>query len=94
MKRIFNKSKENNHFKLKTKIKKWTMDDTELTILAIPSFIWYLLFAYLPMFGIIIAFKNYKISPGHGFVYSLLKAIGLDLIILNISYFQMLLQCF
>ena len=59
--------------KKKTNIKKkrWTKDDTELTILALPTAVWFLIFSYLPMFGIIIAFKNYKLSAGHGFIYSL-----------------------
>lgn len=53
---------------------KWTRNDTELTILAIPTFIWYILFSFLPMFGLIMAFKNYKLVPGHGFVYSILHS--------------------
>ncbi len=54
--------------------RKWTKDDTELTLLAIPTFIWYVVFCFIPMFGIIIAFKTYKIMPGHGFLYSLIKS--------------------
>ncbi len=65
-----NKDKNDNIKKVKTK-KKWTKDDTELTLLALPTTIWYVLFCFLPMFGIIIAFKNYKIFPGHGFFYNL-----------------------
>lgn len=53
---------------------KWTRDDTELSLLALPTSIWYLLFCYLPMFGIIIAFKNFKIFPNEGFLGSLLKS--------------------
>ena len=53
---------------------KWTRNDTELTILAIPTFMWYILFSFLPMFGLIMAFKNYKLVPGHGFVYSILHS--------------------
>ena len=68
--------------KQKTTIKKkrWTKNDTELTILALPTAVWYVVFSYLPMFGIIIAFKNYKLSPGHGFIYSLFhsKWCGFD----------------
>lgn len=62
------------------KRKKWTTDDTELSILAVPTFVWYVLFAYIPMFGIIIAFKNYKISPGRSFLYNLLHSqwVGFD----------------
>lgn len=48
----------------KRKNRRWNRDDTELTILALPTTIWYLLFSFLPMFGILIAFKNYRISGG------------------------------
>lgn len=48
--------------KKKAKKRKWSRDDTELTFLALPTTIWYVLFCYLPMFGMIIAFKNYKIN--------------------------------
>lgn len=54
--------------------KRWSKDDTQLTLLGLPTFIWFVLFSYLPMFGLIIAFKNYKISPGHGFIYSLIRS--------------------
>lgn len=53
------------------KKKKWTKDDTELMILGLPTVVWYALFCYLPMFGLIIAFKNYRLIPGKGFMYSL-----------------------
>ena len=42
--------------------KRWDRDDTELSILALPTTIWYILFCFLPMAGIIIAFKDYKIN--------------------------------
>lgn len=55
--------------------KRWTRDDTELFLLSLPTLIWYAVFAYLPMFGIIIAFKVYKLQPGgHGFIYNLLHS--------------------
>ena len=53
---------------------KWTRDDTELTILAIPTTVWYILFCYLPMFGIILAFKDYKIQQDSTFLASLLSS--------------------
>lgn len=59
----------------KTKKRKfsWTRDDTELTLLSLPTTIWYILFSFLPMFGIIIAFKNYKVTaPDRSFFYNLL----------------------
>ncbi|WP_339322930.1 ABC transporter permease subunit [Paenibacillus sp. FSL W8-0194] len=43
---------------------RWRKQDAELTLLALPTTIWYILFCFLPMFGIIIAFKNFKISGG------------------------------
>ncbi len=54
--------------------RKWSRDDTELSLLGLPCFFWYAVFAYLPMFGLVIAFKNYKISPGHSFLYSLFNS--------------------
>ena len=56
------------------KKKRWTRDDTELTLLGLPAAIWFLLFCYLPMFGLIIAFKDYRIQPGKSFLYSLLHS--------------------
>lgn len=53
------------------KKRRWTRGDTELTLLGLPAFLWFVVFAYLPMFGLVIAFKNYKIAAGHGFLYSL-----------------------
>lgn len=35
---------------------------------------WYIAFCYLPMFGIIIAFKRYHIVPGKSFIYDLFAA--------------------
>ncbi|GIO68186.1 ABC transporter permease [Paenibacillus cookii] len=43
---------------------RWRKQDAELTLLALPTTIWYILFCFLPMFGIIIAFKNFRISGG------------------------------
>lgn len=52
------------HVKRKRLRIRWRKQDTELTLLALPTTIWYLLFCFLPMFGIIIAFKNFRISGG------------------------------
>ncbi len=51
---------------------RWSRDDRQLALLSLPTVIWYILFAYLPMFGLIIAFKHYQVAPGKGFLYSLL----------------------
>ena len=59
----------------KTKKRKfsWTRDDTELTLLCLPTTVWYALFCFLPMFGIIIAFKHYTVTaPDRSFFYNLL----------------------
>ena len=56
---------------MKRKRKKLSQDDIELTLLALPTFIWYVVFSFLPMIGIIIAFKDFRIMPGKGFIESL-----------------------
>lgn len=58
----------------KIKPKKFTFDDFELVLLSLPTVIWYAIFSFLPMIGIIIAFKRYKIVPGKGFIVSLIKS--------------------
>jgi putative aldouronate transport system permease protein len=60
--------------------KRWTRDDTELTILSLPTFVWYLLFSYLPMFGLVIAFKKYQLFRGKSFLYNLFHSewVGFD----------------
>ena len=50
---------------------RWTRDDTELTLLGLPATIWFAVFAYLPLFGLIVAFKDYRLKPGMGFMGSL-----------------------
>lgn len=57
-----------------------TLDDWQLVGLSLPTLLWYLAICYIPMFGIVIAFKNYKVAPGQGFLYSLFvnsKWVGL-----------------
>ena len=43
-----------------------------LSTFVIPGALWFVLFSYVPMFGVIMAFKNYRYRPGKGFIYSLL----------------------
>lgn len=50
---------------------KTSMDDIELFLLHLPTTIWYFLFCYAPMIGVIIAFKNYRPRPGKNFFWSL-----------------------
>ena len=49
-----NKRKKNKHWK----------DNLQLLTLALPTIILLLVFAYWPMFGVILAFKNYKVPKG------------------------------
>lgn len=63
----------------KKKKNRWTKNDTELTVMALPTTVWYILFSFLPMFGLIIAFKNYKITGGKSFIYNLLHSDWADL---------------
>ena len=55
------------------KKKRLTRDDLELMIMAAPTLVWFLLFSFLPMLGVLIAFKNFHISGG-GFIDSFLKS--------------------
>lgn len=75
---------------------KWTRDDAELTLLGLPTFIWFALFAYLPMFGLIIAFKKYQIFPRQSFLSNLLQSqwVGFDnfKFFINNNTFTMLLR--
>ena len=59
---------------------RWTRDDLELGLLGLPAFVWYVLFSYLPMFGLIIAFKRYRIFPGKSFLANLFMSdwVGFD----------------
>jgi len=66
--------------KLKTVRKRFRKDDLELMIISSPTVLWFLAFSYVPLFGIIFAFKNYRLTPGKGFIYSLFvssKWVGL-----------------
>ncbi len=51
---------------------RFSLDDLQLTLLSLPTTAWYFLMCYLPMFGIIIAFKKYRVASGKGFIWSLL----------------------
>lgn len=57
---------------MQKKLKKF-INNKELILLTLPGTIWYIIFCYLPMFGIIIAFKKFRIS-NKGFIYSLFKS--------------------
>ncbi|MBE5776363.1 MAG: sugar ABC transporter permease [Clostridiales bacterium] len=48
-----------------------SFDNLEIFLLHLPTTIWYLIFCYAPMFGVVIAFKNYRVKPGKSFLYSL-----------------------
>ncbi len=50
-----------------------SFDNLEIFLLHLPTTIWYLIFCYAPMFGIIIAFKKYKVRPGKNFLWNLLN---------------------
>lgn len=60
--------------------KRFRRDDLELTLLSLPTVIWFIAFSYIPLFGIVFAFKHYRYKPGKGFIYSLFvhsKWVGL-----------------
>lgn len=80
----------------KPKRLRWTRDDTELGLLGLPTFVWYVLFSYLPMFGLIIAFKKYQIFPRQSFLANLFMSdwVGFDnfKFFINNNTFGMLLR--
>ena len=53
--------------------KRWKTDDRQLFLLSLPTAVWFVLFCYLPMFGLITAFKHYQVAPGKGFLWSLFR---------------------
>lgn len=57
------------------KRKKWfSMDDLELTLIGLPTAVWFVAFCYLPLFGILLAFKKYRLLPDTNFLVSLFKS--------------------
>ncbi|MDO5732276.1 MAG: ABC transporter permease subunit [Eubacteriales bacterium] len=46
----------------------------QLTILALPTLLWFLIFSYLPMPGLLMAFKHYKVVPGQNFFQNLFRS--------------------
>jgi putative aldouronate transport system permease protein len=74
-----------NMVKVVKKKKPWTSADIQVSLLALPTAIWFFLFSYFPMFGVIISFKKYHINGS--FLHSLItsKWVGLH-------YFKLLLN--
>lgn len=64
----------------KKKRRRITRDDIELFLISLPTALWYILFAYLPLLGVIIAFKQYRLFQGKSFFYSLFASewVGFD----------------
>lgn len=52
------------HFSLTTRVKNELWQNRYLYLLAIPVIAYYVLFCYLPMFGLVIAFKQYELGKG------------------------------
>lgn len=50
----------------------------ELLLLSMPGAVWFIIFAYLPLFGILVAFKKFRLSGG--FISSLINSefVGFD----------------
>ncbi|GHU05206.1 hypothetical protein FACS1894147_11150 [Spirochaetia bacterium] len=62
------------------KRKWWRKSDTQFLLLSLPTLVWYFCFWLMPLFGILVAFKTYRIFPGVGFIRSLLQSpfVGLE----------------
>lgn len=74
------KGKERGRSVAVKKKKKITRDNFELFLISLPTVIWYILFAYIPMMGVVLAFKNYRLVQGKGFFGSLFASewVGLE----------------
>lgn len=51
-----------------------TIMSTSLFLMTLPAVIWLFLFRYLPMPGVILAFKDWKITRGQGFIGNLISS--------------------
>nr|WP_317358145.1 ABC transporter permease subunit [uncultured Tyzzerella sp.] len=73
-----NKKEKSNKAKNNGSFFKTLNRNKELLLLTLPGTIWFLIFAYLPMFGVLIAFKNWQVHSN--FLESLIKSpfVGLD----------------
>lgn len=45
-----------------------------LGLISLPTAVWYFIFCYMPIFGVLLAFKRYRLAPGKGFFYSFLTS--------------------
>ena len=74
-----------------------SFDNLEIFLLHLPTTIWYLIFCYAPMFGVVIAFKNYRPRPGKSFLWALInnsKWVGFDnfQFLFKSSYFETMMK--
>lgn len=66
------KNKSDNLCDMKDRNRKnFNEENKALTVLSLPTLLWYIAFCYFPLFGIVIAFKRYRLIPGKSFIYSL-----------------------
>ena len=74
-----------------------SFDNVELFLLHLPTTIWYLIFCYAPIFGVVIAFMNFQVSPGRNFLYSLFinsnfRGFGNFRALFESTYFSVMLR--
>lgn len=74
-----------------------SFDNLELFLLHLPTTIWYLIFCYAPMFGVVISFMDYKVKPGKSFLYSLFvnskwNGFGNFKFLIESSYFETMIR--
>lgn len=58
----------------KVRSKKFTLDDLELVLLSLPTTIWYLIFSFIPMAGVVFAFKRYTLNSTGNFFSSIMTS--------------------
>ncbi len=74
-----------------------SFDNLELFLLHLPTTLWYLIFCYAPMFGVVISFMDYKVKPGRSFLYSLFmnskfNGFGNFKFLIDSSYFDSMVR--
>jgi putative aldouronate transport system permease protein len=56
------------------KKQKWKKDDTQLLVLSLPGLLHLFIFWFMPIFGIVVAFKTFRVFPGSNFIGNLFKS--------------------
>jgi putative aldouronate transport system permease protein len=70
---VYNIFKQDEGVKIVKKFVKTIKSNYEFLFMVLPASIWFFVFCYVPMFGVVIAFKNLRLT-GNGFIDSLMSS--------------------